>query len=247
MIVLAVGVPKMGKTQALLDYVAAHATQNRFFIVDRAGDWTFPGNHRWRGTPFMRWSGGSVHQHLAFMASANDKQGRPWYADAPQSGLLEWAQQLPPTGVFRFGWPHEGEDVARLATAIGDVVYVDDEIDLVALHAGWLGNPLRDVVHRGRHLPNADGKVCQVHILGACRRLQSLATDVTSLADTVFVFRSQGHRTFQRLLDDRILEDDEIDPIRLLEPYHFKLWESSGSASWGVLAPLQESAAQKAV
>lgn len=238
LIVLALGVPRMGKTQALMDYVGAHATQNRFLVVDRAGDWAWPNNPRWRGASFIRWKKSPIHEHLAFMADANERQARPWFGDAPAKGLDEWLASLPSSGIFRFGWPFEGEDVARMATDIGNCVYVDDEVDLVALQAGWTTNPLRDVAHRGRHLPNAKGQVGEVHFLGACRRLQSLATDVTSLADTVFVFRSQGHRTFQRLLDDRIIEDDEVDRIRTLEPYHYKLWESSGSSSWGRLSPL---------
>lgn len=245
MIGLALGVPRMGKTQALLDYVGSHALTNRFFVVDRAGDWvcaTKEGEEdRWRGIRWKEWNPrlGMLTQRILPGAQpvATD---RPWFGEAPppDQDLASWARGLPASGVFRFGWPWEGPEVAQLAKDVGDVTYVDDELDLVALHESWKTNPLRDFCHRGRHLPNLQGKVGEVHLLGAARRPQSLHIDVTSLADWVMVFRVQGHRTLQRLLDDRILDPGEEETARQLEPYHFKLWEASGVPSWGRLAPL---------
>lgn len=236
MIGLCMGVPKMGKTQALLDYVGAHAHSHRFFVVDRANDWAFDGG-RWRGTQFHWWSS----DILSLLGVAVNRKGRAWYADAPPpdaAHLQQWLAGLPDTGVFRFGWPWEGSAVAQLVKDVGSTTYVDDEIDFVALTGGWGTNPLRDFCHRGRHLPNLEGKIGEVHILGAARRPQSMHIDVTTLADWVMVFRVKGHRTWQRLVDDHILEEEEVEEVEHLEPYRYKLWSASGESSWGKLSPL---------
>lgn len=233
MIGLAFGLPGVGKTQALLDYVGALARQNRFFVVDRAGDWV-PDSHRWRGVKWKRWS-----KEVALLGGEG-----PFFVTAPApEESASWLRNLPPHGVVRFGWPWEGLDVARLVREVGNSTYVDDELDFVATTSGWSTNPLRDFCHRGRHLPNAQGEVGEVHILGAARRAQSLHIDVTSLCDFAWVFRIAGHRTLERLVEDRILEDDgEAERARTQELYAYKLWRSNGESTWGQLATLKEPA-----
>ena len=242
-VILAIGVPRMGKTQALLDYVGAHASTHLFFTTDRSEDWTRDsrdeaGKARWRGVRWRDWTAQSARlQALIGGASMSE---RPWFCDAPAPDDVRegWLDELPPFGVVRFGWPWEGLDVAQAAKDKGNVSLVDDELDFTALMAGWTDNPLRDFVQRGRHLPNAKGEVGKVHLLGAMRRPQSTHIDVTTLADEVFVFRVKGSRTWKRLVDDRILEESEVEEVAELEPYTYKLWRASGDSAWGKLAPL---------
>ncbi len=236
---LALGVPQMGKTQFLMDFVSAHAREHLFFVVDRAGDWQ-PETGRYR-CKFRKWADTFTDHALVLKDRIEGVGGEPWYMAAPpdpldQLGTLKFSP--PPTGVVSFGYPWEGLEVAELARIHGNVTYVDDEIDEVAIFAGWQKNPIRQFAHRGRHLPNAEGVVGKIHVLGAARRAQSLHVDMTNLADEVAVFRVQGFRTFQRLLEDRIIEPGEEDRIRTQEPYHFKLWRTSGESSWGKLKPL---------
>lgn len=241
MIGLALGLPAMGKTQALQDFVLAHALQNRFLVIDRTDDWAAE-SHRWRGTKWKDWS--ARHASLVQRARAVGVSdlplttSRPWFSTAPAPGKASsWLESLPTTGVFRFPYPWEGEAVAQAVKDLGNAVYVDDEVDFTALTAGWSRNPLRDFAHRGRHLPNARGVVGEVHVLGAARRAQSLHIDMTTLADFVWVFRLKGMRTLERLVDDSLLSEDEVDAVRELAPYHYKLWQASGESTWGKLTP----------
>lgn len=238
MIGLALGLPAMGKTQALQDYAGAHALQNRFLVVDRTEDWKRD-SHRWRGVKWKEWS--QRHASLARAAGLSSlplTTDRPWFADAPPpSSAARFLESLPATGVFRFGHPWEGADVAAAARDVGNAVYVDDEIDFTALTAGWSKNPLRDFAHRGRHLPNARGVIGEVHVLGAARRAQSLHIDMTTLADFVWIFRLKGARTLERLVEDNLIEEDEVPRIRELPATEFKFWQGSGDSSWGKLIP----------
>lgn len=235
MIGLALGLPAMGKTQALQDYVSAQAGTHRFFVVDRANEWG-PESHRWRGRRWREWT-----RRTALLARTLGHSlvvdGAPWYVEAPPRADAPWLDTLPSSGVVRFAHPWEGEAVAELARLAGSTTYVDDELDLVALQAGWPKNPLRDFAHRGRHLPNAKGEVGQVHLLGAARRAQSLHIDVTTLADLVWIFRLRGGRTLERLIDDNLLAKDEAPRVMALPPYAFKLWQASGEDSWSSLKP----------
>lgn len=245
MIGLALGLPAVGKTQALQDYCAAQAGVHRFFVVDRANEWA-PDSHRWRGQRWREWTR-RTSLLVRTLGHSLVVDGAPWFLEAPASPSSSWLEQLPSSGLVRFSHPWEGEDVAELARQAGSTTYVDDELDLVALQAGWSSNPLRDFAHRGRHLPNARGVVGQVHLLGAARRAQSLHIDVTTLADLVWIFRLKGGRTLERLVQDNLLEESDLDEaatthpegrtILSLEPYEYRLWQASDSSSWGQLLP----------
>ena len=196
MIALFYGMPGMGKTTAMHDYIRASPSQT-FFIVEHSDEWS-PESVMWRG-------------------------------QAPPIQVIQAGQDMPeqvePGMSYVFaGW--EPIDVANLCLHYGDVVYVDDELDMTARRKGWEGSPLRHMVHRGRHYPNAQGEICTLHILGACRRPQNLSTDVTDLVDQVFIFRCQGRNTLGRLEADSMVEDGEWDTIRNLQKFHFKHWPS---------------------
>jgi len=221
------GMPGSGKTLAMMDTVRAEAARGHsFFVVDRAGEWG-PGEIRWRGrTPARILT--APHPTTA------PDDIRDWLADAVETDG--------PGAVVLFRYPWEGRDVAQWVQSIGDVTYTDDEIDLVATYSAWEDNPLRNFIHRGRHLPDADGVVRKVHVFGAARRPQNLHIDVTSLADEVMTFRIQGARTLKRLVDDTLLDGaehvDGEDPINLWPNLRYVLWRSDGSRVEGVLKGL---------
>ena len=206
-VVLFYGVPGAGKTLALHDYLRTHP-DHRFFVVDRAGEFD-RGAWHWRGQP---------------PAQLYVIGRRP---------AAELADALPSSGVFVFrGW--EAWAVAQLVIDLGDAVFVDDELDFAAQQVDWLRNPLRAICHQGRHQKNARGEVCANHILGACRRPQNLAADLTQVAEQVFIFRMQGDLTLNRLERDSMIEPSERDTIRNLPLLHYKHFPSG---NYGHLLP----------
>jgi hypothetical protein len=222
MIRLAFGVPSAGKSLALQDIVNLELYDKRigFAIVDRAGEWnetdirTGAPNVRWRGNP----------PPLLIAPHDNTKAFEM---------LVEAREQR--QGVL-FQHPWEGLDVAELVRQVGDLVYCDDEIDLVALNGSqWKDNPLRDFVHRGRHLPDANGIPREVHIYGAARRVQNLHTDLTSMCDECLIFRIQGERTISRVVNEGMLPPECVDEARTQPNLHYYLWKSDGSINRGVL------------
>jgi hypothetical protein len=194
--ILIYGLPGMGKTTLMHDMVRA-SPEHRIFVVDRADEW-LPDAFHWRGDP---------PKNLVVV-----KKDKP-------------PRQFDESGVYVFEeW--EGLDVARLACEVGNVVFVDDEIDLIANYKNWDESPIREMVHRGRHLRNRDGEVSEVHLVGAARRPQSLHTDLSEQADAVYIFRVQGSRTLDRLRRDSHIEDGEWDRVRSLPKFHYRKWPS---------------------
>lgn len=215
MITLALGVPGAGKSLALQDLVRRDCNSGHVaFVVDRAGEWE-ASSPRWRGNP-------------------------PRIIDAPKNATPEWLTGLRDegAGMVRFPYPYEGVDVARLAAAVGDITYVDDEIDLHATYSGWHENPLRSFCHRGRHLPDSQGVPRVVHVYGAARRPQNLHTDITSLADQILCFRVQGASTLKRLTQEGILAEENVIEATQLPTFHYFLWKSDGTRARGQLLPL---------
>jgi hypothetical protein len=217
---LFVGVPGSGKTQAMIDFCMASQDEQLFGVVDRAGEWGDLNSPRWRGK-----------RPNAVIVPHNVEGKMPDEVLNTHRGFL----------IFQHPW--EGEAVAELIRQRGEAVYVDDEIDLVAIYKGWIENPLRDFVHRGRHLPNAEGIPSQVDILGAARRIQNLHSDVTSMADECFVFRSQGKYTIKRLVEEGFIDDSEeaITQVRNFKggkgipTMEFLLWKSDGTRALGTI------------
>lgn len=204
-IVLAYGLPGTGKSTLLHDYVSLHAPTHRLFCMDHENGWGPDGIH-WRGKPPKN------------LEVVEGEEGLERLAQRP---VYEW----PDTGVWVFQ-QLEGEAVAALALHIGDVAFVDDEIDVLARRKGWEGSSLRRIAHQGRHIINGEGESTQCHIVGACRRPQNLHTDVSDMADEVYVFRIQGRRTLERLLADSIIEDNLWETIRSLPDFHLYHWPS---------------------
>jgi len=225
---LALGVPGAGKSLALQDMVRDGSREGHvYFVPDRAAEWSateldgVTPNVRWRGDP----------PNIV-------------YAPPPQHEKevidLDWYKEIRDTGnaVVLFPYPWEARDVARIAQQVGGVVYCDDEIDLLATYQAWLDNPVRDFVHRGRHLPDVDGIPREVHIYGAARRPQNLHTDVTSMADEVLIFRVAGSRTLKRLVDEGMLTEEMVPEARTMPNFHYFLWKSTGEITRGVLEGL---------
>lgn len=202
MIQLAYGVPGSGKSTLLHDLVKAQAGVQKFFVIDHEAGWGLDGYH-WRGEP-----------------PSLGVYGPDDLTKLEEVPSDEWAQ-----GVYVFR-NVEPEEVLTLAVAKGNVVYVDDEIDLIGRRKGWDASPLRTFVHQGRHALNEDGEPRELHVLGACRRPQNLHTDLTDLVDQVYVFRCQGSRTLKRLLDDSLIEDAQWEDVRALPNFSFIHWPS---------------------
>lgn len=195
MIYLSYGLPGMGKTTLMHDRIRTAPEGHRFFVVDRADEWVPEAAH-WRGFPPKN------------MVVIDGKQNLPDFDNPGVYVFREW----------------EGLAVADLVTQVGNAVYVDDELDLVARKEGWNDSPLRRIVHQGRHLRNNAGEITECHILGACRRPQSLHSDVSEQASVVWIFRIQGQRTLGRLLADSHVEPEEWDTVRNFPKFRYKEW-----------------------
>ena len=217
MISLFYGVPGAGKTQAMQDYVSAHAAEHRFMVLDRAGEW----EKSTEETPNPRWRGAD--------------STLPIYQVPARQDLGDFTFEQ--TGIYLFGYPWEGGEVASLCVALGHCCYVDDELDMAATYKAWNTSDLRHIVHRGRHMPNAKGEICELHMLGAARRPQNLHSDVTTMADQCLIFRVQGRLTLDRLRQDGMIDsDDEWQRIRTMPNLQYKLWRSDGHTEWGSIS-----------
>lgn len=224
MIKLFVGVPGAGKSLAMQDTVRLLNRESKLgcVVIDRTNEWAILDkdglqNVRWRGDP-----------PSLTLLTGGDSEGsiREALEGARDNGRTVVFQQTEPAVV--------GDWVRR----IGYLVYCDDEIDLTARVKGWHENPLRAFVHTGRHLPNEDGYPSEVHILGACRRVQNIHTDLTELADEVFVFRSQGKNTIKRILDEGWCDDAHVYKIQTQPNLSYHRWRNDGSMTEGHLLPL---------
>lgn len=215
MIRLAIGVPGAGKSICLQD-CAREAVRKGWpvFAVDRAGEWLSDANVRWRNNA----------PNVKDILSPTD------WDNAKEEGIE--------AGVYAFNG-FESLDVARYAQAIGNVVFVDDEIDISAPLSGkWKDNPLRDFCHRGRHFPNAKGEICELHLWGAARRIQNVHTDVTSLCDEAFVFRVSGRRTIDRIIEEMAFSEEQANEALTLDTFNYFRWSSKGTLTRGFLTPL---------
>lgn len=221
MITLFIGVPGAGKTLGAQNVTAIASQEWPCFVIDHTPEeWgpVFEGreNPRWYGNvPFiLDVPYGTTENTLDFL-SEHDK------------------------GIFRFcqgdGW--EPREVALLTMLRGDAYYVDDEIDLFATYKNWQDNPLKEFVHRGRHLLNADGVSSEVHVIGCARRVQNLHTDLTAMTDQAYIFRSQGARTIARLREEGYLEGDQLEEVRSLENLQYFRWKNDGTIRKGAIQP----------
>lgn len=204
MITLAYGVPGAGKSTLLHDLVRAQADLHLFFVNDHEAGWGQDAVH-WRGKP----------PPLTLVETEGELE------TLEQRPADEW----PASGVYVFRHL-EANRIVALLVAKGNGVYVDDELDLLARRQGWETSPLRTVVHQGRHALNEEGVPTTLHLYGACRRPQNLHTDVSSLADEVYMFRLQGKNTLKRCVDDNFLEEEQWELVRTLPKFEFIHWPS---------------------
>lgn len=199
MIILCYGLPGTGKTTLMHDLVSAMSQTHRFFVVDKANEW-LDGAFHWREA-----------KNLPITVLWERNQ-------------LPKIEEMPETGIFVFPtttW--DALEVGQLVVSYGNTCYVHDEIDSIAGKEGWKESPLRGIVHEGRHQRNALGEICVNHIMGACRRPQSLHTDLTDIYDQIYLFRVKGSNTKKRLLNDSVIEDEtEWEHVRNLENFQCK-------------------------
>lgn len=222
MIELHSGVPGAGKTQMICERLMAQKHEMTFLVRNSTGDFSDPNSPRWRG----RDPGLIPVKYTSELIPEELEERKP--------------------GIYVFNEPWLGEQIAAIGIALGWCTYVDDEIDLVAVYKGWIDNPLREYCHRARHKKNADGEFAEIHLIGGMRRVQNVHTDVTSMADQIFVFRSQGKQTMKRLTDEGIILPAHVEMVRtfqggkddngkLLPFMEFLLWKNSGTHSFGRL------------
>lgn len=226
MITLCLGVPGSGKSLALQDLVREGCAAGLTFAAfDHAFEWSAldkDGNEnvRWRGEP----------PNIAHVEKCSHDEA---------CDLLEKARDNDGGSLLVFSAPWESLDVARIVLDVGDCSFVDDEIDLIATNENWGGNPLKEFIHRGRHSVDRHGYPREVHAYGAARRIQYLHTDLTSLANQIFVFRLQGSTTLTRAVKEGFLEAEMVDTVRALPNLHFVKWTTEGRHAWGRLKPLK--------
>lgn len=208
MIHLVYGNPQVGKSVLMHDLVRVQARSQRFFVQDH--DWSWgPDDPRWRGKP----PPGLLTLHR----------------DLPAD--------LPETGVFAFRGVG-GRAVAEHAKRLGCAVYVDDEIDKAGAKEGFVGSALRDIVNEGSHILSPDeSSVHSVHILGACRRPQQLHTDLSCMAERVYIFRINGDLTIERMIRDSHITRDEAEQVQTQPKFAFKVWHN-GESEWRSIPPL---------
>jgi len=216
MISLWLGMPGCGKTTHMRDLVSKAAYEKwGCAVIDRASEWTEE-NAGWRGNP-----------PPIDIASTDIAEATKQLVEAREHGR-----------VVLFQAPWESIDVAELVASVGDLIFADDEIDLVATNnsvggRSWFQNPLRNFIHRGRHLPDAEGVPREVHIFGAARRPQNLHTDLTSMASQVFVYRCNGVNTLKRIRDENYVNEDQLREVPLLPNFECFMWKEDGSITRG--------------
>lgn len=231
------GIPGSGKTQLMVDMVSAQSRQQLFFVTDVTSDWGFQNNPRWRNKVPQGLLVIGPESYAEFNAGVEPEPKRPStesHEDFGRRHLNASVQAVEEfiadkrVGVIVFQHPWKPWSVAQYAKNIGDCVFVSDELDVVATYKGWLRNPLNDFVNRGRHLPNREGTMGRMHLYGAARLPQALHTQVTQLADGMFIFRMAGASTVKRLVDDAVLTPALAEEVTTLADFNYIRYENTG-------------------
>lgn len=104
-----------------------------------------------------------------------------------------------------------------------------------AVYKGWEENPLREFIHRGRHMLNEEKAITKMHVFGAARRPSNLHTDLTSMADEVFTFRIQGKNTLKRVVDEGYILPEHVNTARTMDNLDYFKWTSGGRITAGYM------------
>ena len=172
-----------------------------------------------------------AHPDLVFLiVNHGERPDRPTWRDLPcdyqvYRTVADWWRAPSRVAIF------EGEDpvaVAQLAIDAGWSVYADDECDGI-LQESWKTSPLREIVKRGRHLPNRANDVTEVYALLATHRPVNLPTDISGLFDSVYVGRLYAYNDAERVrregwINGRNVEDAQAT-LNALTPGQFHLWQ----------------------
>lgn len=128
-----------------------------------------------------------------------ERPGHPSWRDLPGARIYHTPEEFwrEPSRVALFeGVP--GREVAQLAIDVGWSAYVDDECDDVVAD-GWKDSPLREIVKRGRHLPNRAGEITNVECFLATHRPANLPTDVVGMFSRVYIGRLDSFNDCERV------------------------------------------------
>lgn len=143
------------------------------------------------------------HDVRAFLILDRDGKGTwmgPTFRNAAE---LRQRADLPRWCVFRGA---SGAEVAELAIAIGDCVYVDEEVHRTIAERPWrpwdparrTGHPLFAILHEGRHMENQRGEVGSVSAMIATHRPANLPADLPALCDSVYLGQLPGYADADR-------------------------------------------------
>lgn len=151
-----------------------------------------------------------------------DLEGAKVYTDAES-----WWREPSLVSVFRGG--SGPRDVAQLAIDTGWSLYVDDECDVIVRDGKWGTNPLREIVRRGRHIPNRSGAMCEVGALLGTQRPAGIPGDLTGLFESVYVGRLFSAADVERVRREGWIKDaasfaDVAEALRTRSVGEFSVW-----------------------
>jgi hypothetical protein len=119
-------------------------------------------------------------------------------------------------------------DVAQCAIDVGWSVYVDDEVDGLVTEGNWKVNPLREIVKRGRHLPNKAGQITSVSAMVATHRPANLPTDLSGLFSRVYIGRLYAYNDADRVYREGWVAERNVTDVQArlnsLELGEFEWW-----------------------
>lgn len=164
---------------------------------------------------------------LFFIVDHGEVPGRPSWRDLPGARIYttsaDWWADPGPIAVFA---GPSGQEVAALAIEVGWSVYVDDEVD-GAVQDGWKDSPLREIVKRGRHLPNRAGRMTEISALIATHRPANLPTDIVGLFDRAYIGRLTSAGDAERIYREGWLPGNAREIQEYMtgrEPGEFVVW-----------------------
>lgn len=222
---LFLGCPGAGKSLAIQDLVYESTKQGwPCFVIDHCLEWLTHSLNEQTGEldkPNIRWRGKPPLIIRVPIDSPDEatEEGLEKNACLVHESIDGWTPEL----------------VAKQALRFGNCIYVDDEIDMFAVYKGWEENPLKEFIHRGRHMMNERNDITKMHVFGAARRPQNLHTDLTSMADEVFTFRVQGKTTLKRVVDEGYILPEQVEIARNMDNLDYFKWTSGGRIIQGYM------------